>query len=69
MISVTCKQPALKSLRVDDCFEMNILSAHRAIFGHRPDYFANISVNRPARKLRLRVPSALRAPATGYLKR
>jgi hypothetical protein len=27
------------------------------------------SVNRTARKLRLRVPSALRAPAAGYLKR
>jgi len=27
------------------------------------------SVNRNARKLRLRVPSALRAPAAGYLKR
>lgn len=30
---------------------------------------ANFSVNRTARKLRLRVPSALRAPAAGYLKR
>ncbi len=30
---------------------------------------ANPSVNRTARKLRLRVPSALRAPASGYLKR
>lgn len=30
---------------------------------------ANPSVNRTARKLRLRVPSALRAPAAGYLKR
>jgi hypothetical protein len=29
----------------------------------------NLSVNRTARKLRLRVPSALRAPAAGYLKR
>ncbi len=29
----------------------------------------NLSVNRTARKLRLRVPSALRAPAVGYLKR
>ena len=29
----------------------------------------NPSVNRTARKLRLRVPSALRAPAAGYLKR
>ena len=27
----------------------------------------NLSVNRTARKLRLRVPSALRAPAAGYL--
>jgi hypothetical protein len=30
---------------------------------------SNLSVNRTARKLRLRVPSALRAPAAGYLKR
>jgi hypothetical protein len=30
---------------------------------------ANLSVNRTARKLRLRVPSALRSPAAGYLKR
>lgn len=30
---------------------------------------ANLSVNRTARKLRLRLPSALRAPAAGYLKR
>lgn len=29
----------------------------------------NLSVNQIARKLRLRVPSALRAPAAGYLKR
>jgi len=29
----------------------------------------NQSVNRTARKLRLRVPSALRAPAAGYRKR
>jgi hypothetical protein len=29
----------------------------------------NLSVNRTARKLRLRVPSALRAPTAGYLKR
>lgn len=29
----------------------------------------NLSVNRTARKLRLRVPSALRAPAAGYLQR
>lgn len=29
----------------------------------------NLSVNRTARKLRLRVSSALRAPAAGYLKR
>jgi hypothetical protein len=29
----------------------------------------NPSVNRPARKLRLRVPSALRAPAAGYFQR
>jgi len=28
----------------------------------------NLSVSRTARKLRLRVPSALRAPAAGYLK-
>jgi len=28
----------------------------------------NLSVNRTARKLRLRVPSALRAPLSGYLK-
>lgn len=33
--------------------------------GERP----NLSVNRTARKLRLRVPSALRAPAAAYLKR
>lgn len=30
---------------------------------------ANLSVNRTACKLRLQVPSALRAPAAGYLKR
>ncbi len=30
---------------------------------------ANLSVNRTARKLRLRVPYALCAPAAGYLKR
>ncbi|MDP3653280.1 MAG: hypothetical protein Q8R67_16520 [Rhodoferax sp.] len=29
----------------------------------------NLSVNRTAHKLGLRVPSALRAPAAGYLKR
>ena len=29
----------------------------------------NLSVNRTARKLCLRVPSALRAPTAGYLKR
>jgi hypothetical protein len=29
----------------------------------------NLSVNRTACKLRLQVPSALRAPASGYLKR
>lgn len=29
----------------------------------------NPSANRTAHKLRLRVPSALRAPASGYLKR
>lgn len=29
----------------------------------------NLSANRTARKLRLRVPSALRAPAAGNLKR
>jgi hypothetical protein len=29
----------------------------------------NLSVNRSARKLRLQVPSALRAPAAGFLKR
>lgn len=29
----------------------------------------NLSVNRAARKLRLRVPSVLCAPAAGYLKR
>lgn len=29
----------------------------------------NLSVDWTARKLRLRVPSALRAPAAGYLKR
>jgi len=29
----------------------------------------NLSVNRTVRKLRLRVPSALRVPAVGYLKR
>ena len=29
----------------------------------------NLSVSRSARKLRLRFPSALRAPAAGYLKR
>ena len=29
----------------------------------------NLSANRTARKLRLRVPFALRAPAAGYLKR
>jgi len=36
----------------------------RTSCGHPP----NLSVNRTARKLRLRVPSALRAPAAGYLK-
>lgn len=30
---------------------------------------SNLSVNRTARKLRLQVPFALRAPAAGYLKR
>ena len=30
---------------------------------------ANPPVNRTARKLRLRLPSALRAPAASYLKR
>jgi hypothetical protein len=30
---------------------------------------SNLSVNRTACKLRLQVPSALRAPAAGYLKR
>jgi hypothetical protein len=30
---------------------------------------ANVSVSRTARKLHLRVPSALRTPAAGYLKR
>jgi hypothetical protein len=30
---------------------------------------ANLSVNRTAEKLRFSVPSALRAPAAGYLKR
>lgn len=29
----------------------------------------NLSVNRTAHKLRLRVPYALRAPAAGYFKR
>ena len=29
---------------------------------------ANLSVNRTARKLCLRVPATLRAPAAGYLK-
>jgi hypothetical protein len=29
----------------------------------------NLSINRTASKLRLQVPSALRAPAVGYLKR
>jgi len=29
----------------------------------------NLAVNRTARKLRLRVPSALRAPVAGYVKR
>lgn len=30
---------------------------------------SNLSVNRTAHELRLRVPSALRAPESGYLKR
>jgi len=34
-----------------------------------PPIWANPSVNRTACKLRLQVPSALRAPAAGYLKR
>lgn len=35
--------------------------------GGQPVKFSTLSVNRTARKLRLRVPSALRAPAAGYL--
>ncbi len=36
---------------------------------NRVSQVANLSVNRIARELRLRVPSALRDPAAGYLKR
>jgi hypothetical protein len=36
---------------------------------HSPKNVSNLSANRTACKLRLQVPSALRSPAAGYLKR
>jgi len=55
------------------------LKTFQPIDSHMPgaEYFVslggdvkpNLSVNRTACKLRLQVPSALRAPAAGYLKR
>jgi hypothetical protein len=40
-----------------------------AEFWRSPNPAPNLSVNRTTCKLRLQVPSALRAPAAGYLKR